>query len=103
MIAAASAAAWHGVRSASVGGRVRVNAPYRRPPRSHGFPVVRRTRRSDPHPVRAPSLWIASPARAVADAAREAGRERARAIVLESVQRRIPELGELRHHLEAGP
>jgi hypothetical protein len=53
--------------------------------------------------IRAPALWIASAPRAVADAARESGGDRARAIVLEAVQRQIVTLGELRHQLEIGP
>ncbi len=102
VIASHTAAAWHGVATARISD-VTVDVPIHRHPRGHAFVVIRRTRRPDPHPIHAPALWIASAPRAVADAARESGGDRARAIVLEAVQRRIASIGELRHHLESGP
>ena len=103
VIASTTAAAWHGVRAAAGSRDVLVDVPNERHPRSHAFVVVRRTRRPDPQSIHAPALWIASAPRSVADAARESGGDRARAIVLEAVQRHVVTLAELRHQLEIGP
>jgi hypothetical protein len=103
MIASTTAAVWHGIRSAAGNRQVLVDVPIERHPRGQAFVVIRRTRRPDPYPIHAPALWIASKARAVADAARESGGDVARAIVLEAVQRQMVTLGEMRHQLEIGP
>jgi hypothetical protein len=103
VIASTSAALWHGVRTAGAERRVLVDVPHHRFVRGHAFVVIRRTRRPDPYAIHVPAVWIASAPRAVADAARESGGDRARAIVLEAVQRHVVTLGELRHQLESGP
>lgn len=102
-IGSLTAAEWHDVRAAAVDRKVRVVVPAPRRIVAQSFVVVRRTRRPDQRVWSRPPLLIAPPARAVADAAREAGEERARAIVLEAVQRRIVPLSALRHELHAGP
>lgn len=103
VIGSMTAAAWHGVQAADTDRQVRVMVPASRRVVAQGFVVVRRTRRPDEKAWRRPPLTIASPARAVADAAREAGDERARALVVEAVQRRIVSTAALRHELHAGP
>ena len=104
VIAGTTAAAWHGVTAAAHDSRVLVDIPFERAPRSARFVVVRRTRRPDGAPWPRGPLLIASPLRAVADAARGAPtQERARAIVLEAVQRRIVRSEDLWTELEAGP
>jgi hypothetical protein len=103
MLASCTAAAYHGIRAAGTDRRVLVDVPHHRRVRSQAFVVIRRTRRPDPYAMHAPVLWIASRPRAVADAARDSGGDRARALVLEAVQRQIVTLGELRHQLETGP
>jgi hypothetical protein len=102
MIASLTAAEWHGVTAAAEPG-VRVLVPAARHPASHGFVVVRRTRRPDPTPWYRGVLTIVSRPRAVVDAARDCGSaDRARALVSEAVQRRLVTPESLRHELEAG-
>jgi hypothetical protein len=103
VIGSLTAAAWHGVEAARTDRKVRLLVPASRRLVPQGFVVVRRTRRPDDRSWSRPPLTIASPARAVADAAREAGDERARALVVEAVQRRIVTVAALRHELHAGP
>ena len=104
MITGAAAAAWHGVTAAAAPGPVVVAVPAGRRPSGDGFVVVRRTRRPDPQPWCRGPLVVASRARAVVEAARDpAMRPRARAIVIEAVQRRLVRLDDLRHELELGP
>ncbi len=103
MIASHSAAAWHGVRAAAITRMVCVAIPASRCIRSQAFVTVRRTTRPDATAWNREPLLISSPARAVADAARDFSRERARAVVIEAVQRRLVTLAALRHELHAGP
>jgi hypothetical protein len=102
VIASFSAASWHGVGAAAVDRRIHVHVPASRRVLSQSFVVVRRTRRPDPRAWSRPPLLIASPPRAVADAARNAGDERARSIVIEAVQRRIVSLPAVGHELCIG-
>lgn len=104
MVSGLTAAAWHGVVAARVPGPIHVAVPFERRPRDNGFVVVTRTRRPDPRPWYRGPLIVVSRARAVTEAARHPqARTRARAIVLESVQRRMVTVDDLRHELEAGP
>ncbi|WP_088314961.1 hypothetical protein [Kineosporia sp. R_H_3] len=99
-----AAAAWHGVTAAVPGGPVHLLVPPSRGLASTGFVVVRRTVRPDERPFRRGGLTVASRARAVADAARDAAApDLARALVIEAAQRGIVRLDDLRHELEAGP
>ena len=59
-----------------------------------GFITVRRTRRLDVCALRRPPLIVASRARSVID--------EARAVVIEAAQRRLVQLSELEHEVEAG-
>ena len=85
VVSGLTAALWHGVRAAAVDRRVHVTIPSHRCVADHAFVVVHRTRRPDVLAWRRGPLVISSPARAVADAARDAGEPAARAIVLEAV------------------
>src|SRR4051812_19383220 len=88
-LASLTAAAWHGVKAARVDHMVRVIVPIDRCVIDQSFVVVRRTTRADEGRwVRGP-LTLCRPARSVADAAREAGGDQARAIVIEAVQKRL--------------
>jgi hypothetical protein len=99
-----TAAAWHGVLAVGVESTVHLHVPRHCTARRQGFVVVHRTARPDPAPwLRGPLRW-ASPARAVVDAARQARTpDQCRAIMLESVQRGVVRLTDLRHELESGP
>lgn len=66
-------------------------------------PSVHRGRRAPRGARDREGLQIASPARAVADAARDAGAPAARSIVIEAVQRRLVSVPALRNELTAGP
>jgi hypothetical protein len=102
-LASLTAAAWHGVKAARVDHMVRVIVPIDRCVIDQSFVVVRRTTRADEGRwVRGP-LTLCRPARSVADAAREAGGDQARAIVIEAVQKRLVGLHHVRHELLAGP
>jgi hypothetical protein len=99
MITSLAAAAWHGVLAAADHPRVHLCVPPQRMSRTSGFALVRRTTRPDPAWERGP-LVIASPARAVADAARDAPTmDAAREIVIEAVQRGVVPVQALRHDL----
>jgi hypothetical protein len=103
MIAASTAATWHGV-TAATGPLVRLLVPGYRAARRADFVRVDRTSRPDPRPWRREPLFICSRPRAVVDAARGAPTaQTAAAIVIEAVQRRIVRAADLRHELEAGP
>jgi len=98
------ACAWHGLRSAYGNRPVTVLAGPTQASRQLGFVVVRRTARPDPRAVARGVVRIASTARAVADAARDAhDLGEARAVVLEAVQRRLVRVEDLEHEVEAGP
>jgi hypothetical protein len=99
-----SAAAWHGVLAATTDGVVHLQVPAHLAARRHGFVSVRRTTRPDLAAwVRGP-LRVASPARAVVDAARQArSPAQCRGVMIEAVQRRLVRLRDLRHELESGP
>jgi hypothetical protein len=103
VVASMTAAAWHGVRAAAVDRRVRIAIPSSRRVVSRGFVLVLRTDRPDTRAWRRDPLVVSAPARAVADAAREAGRVTARAIVIEAVQRRLVTTVALEHEVDAGP
>jgi hypothetical protein len=65
---------------------------------------VTRTRRPDPRPWQRGPLLVASPKRALADAARELRHSSdAEALVIEAVQRGVVSADALRHEAEAGP
>jgi hypothetical protein len=104
VVTSTAAAAWHGITAADGARVVHLEVPCPRDPRGAGFVLVRRTTRPDHRAwPRGPAL-IASPARAVATAAADAGhRDRALAIVLEALERRIITPGALRHEIESGP
>jgi hypothetical protein len=104
VLSGSTAAAWHGVAAARSDRRVLVEVPLTRAPRGAGYVKVRRTSIPERAPwIRGP-LSIASPARAVASAARDViPHDRARAFVIEAVQRRIVRIEDLRHELETGP
>lgn len=98
------ACAWLGLRSALGARPVRVLVPGHRASRDVGFVHVRRTSRPDAEPLRRGVLVVASPARAVMDAARESPRpDDARGVVIEAVQRRVVTVEDLEHELAAGP
>jgi hypothetical protein len=103
VISSHSAAAWHGVHAAVLDRAVRVAIPAHRAVLSRGFVMIRRTQRPDAASWLRGSLVVSSPARAVADSAREAGPDRGRAVVIEAVQKRIVSIPALRHELCAGP
>ena len=103
VITSHTAAAWHGVRAAAVDRSVRVAIPSNRAVKSHGFVLVTRTERPDGTAWQRGPLVVASPARAVADSARYGGVDRARAVVIEAVQKQLVSLPALRHELCAGP
>jgi hypothetical protein len=103
VVASLTAATWHGVRAARLDRLVRVVIPANRHVRGTGFVVVTRTTRPDAGTWARGPLVISSPARSVADAAREAGADAARALVIEAMQRRLVGPGQLRHELIAGP
>jgi hypothetical protein len=102
VISSLTAAVWHGVQAARTDRQVRLQVPFSRRVVAQSFVVVGRTRRPDERAWSRPPLTIASPARAIADAAREAGDQRAHALVVEAVQRRIVSAAALRHELHAG-
>lgn len=103
-IAAATAAARHGVEAADGEHVVRVVIPAARTVRSQGFVVVRRTRRWDARLWERPPLRRCPPARAVVDAARDARTlDAARSVVVEAARRRIVRPQDLRTELEDGP
>jgi len=102
VISSLSAAHWYGV-TAAAHPFVHVLAPASQHPSSTAFVVVRRTHRPDPTPWRCGPLLVASPARAVVDAARDAGSAvAAQAIVGEAVHRRLVTHDTLRAALEGG-
>lgn len=98
------ACAWHGLQNALGHRPVTVLTGPTQASRRTGFVVVRRTARPDVGYRRSGVLRVASPVRAVADAARDAhDLGEARAVVLEAVQRRLVRLEDLEHEVEAGP
>jgi hypothetical protein len=104
VVTSLAAATWHGVTAACGDPRVHIEVPCPRGPKSVGFVVVRRTYRPDPHPWDRPAVRIASRARAVIAASRDAVRsDQSRAIVIESLQRGITTPAALRQEVEAGP
>jgi hypothetical protein len=102
VIAGSTAAAWYGLRAAGPIRKVLVEVPHDRHIRGAAFVVIRRTRRPHVYAFRTPTVRVSLAPRAVADAAREAP-GRARALVLEAVQRQVVTVDELRHELESGP
>jgi hypothetical protein len=103
VVAGPTAALWHGVRSAAIDRRVHVTIPATRCIRSQGVVLVHRTRRPDASAWHRGVLVVSSPARAVADAARDVGESDARRLVIEALQRRLVSAAGLRHELLAGP
>jgi hypothetical protein len=103
MLASSSAAHWHGLVEAH-DGVIRMHVPPGHEARRSGFVSVRRTRRLDPRPWSRGPLLICSPARALADAAREMRDPRAvEAMIISAVQRRLVRAEDLQHEIEAGP
>ncbi|MBL8931890.1 MAG: hypothetical protein JNL54_17355 [Kineosporiaceae bacterium] len=104
VITSTTAARWRGSVNAPDDGRVHLFIPLARTLTPNPAIVVRRTRRSDPKRVRQGCVVFASAARSFADAARDAPSVRvARAVVIESVQRQLVTLEELRAELDDGP
>ncbi|QSB16487.1 hypothetical protein JQS43_09510 [Natronosporangium hydrolyticum] len=80
----------HGFRYLPTDPYVRILVPRGQQRRSVSFVALHRTDRPDPRPVRVDPLLLASPARAVADAARWCrSRRQVRAMVADAVQRRL--------------
>ncbi len=89
-IAGATAAEWHGIRSADARGRVRLVTAPPRASRQSGFATVRRSLLVDPEEVTRGVLRLSCPARSAVDAAFETPTRSGRsAILIEAVQRRI--------------
>lgn len=103
MVTGHHACSWHGLTSTRVDRPVEVLVPMTQAARRVGFITVRRTRRLDVCALRRPPLIVASRARSVIDAARSArSDDEARAVVIEAAQRRLVQLSELEHEVEAG-
>jgi hypothetical protein len=103
MLASLSAAHWHGLVDTH-DGVIRMQVPAGHEARRSGFVSVTRTRRPDPRPWSRGPLLICSPARALADAAREMRDARAvEAMVISAVQRGVVRAEDLQHEIEAGP
>jgi hypothetical protein len=103
-LSASTAAAWYGVETAREPSIIRLSVPANLAARRSGPVLISRTTRPDPAVWERGPLRIGSRARAVVDAAREVRSERrARAIVIEAVQRRIVPVHQIRHELESGP
>ena len=103
MVTGHHACSWHGLTSTRVDRPVEVLVPMTQAARRVGFITVRRTRRLDVCALRRPPLIVASRARSVIDAARSArSDDEARAVVIEAAQRRLVQLAELEHEVEAG-
>jgi hypothetical protein len=99
-----TAAGWYGVEAAREATVIRLTVPAYVAARRSGPVVVTRTTRVDWAVTERGPLRLGSRARAVVDAARETKVERkARAIIIEAVQRRIVPVEDLRHELECGP
>lgn len=89
-IAGATAAQWHGIRSADARGRVQLVTAPPRGNRQSGFATVRRSLLVDPDEVTRGVLRLSCPARSAVDAAFAAPTRSDRsAILIEAVQRRI--------------
>jgi hypothetical protein len=94
----------HGLTSVPGNRRIQVLVPTNLRGRRIGWVDVQRTRRPDPAAVRDGLVTVASPARAVMDAARAAHTvDEARAVVIEAVQRRRCTIDQVTHELGAGP
>jgi hypothetical protein len=103
-LASSAAARWHGCTTLPRSDQLHFLVPSRLAARRAGQVVVRRTDRPDERVRHRPPLSVCSPARAVADAARDLrSTDAAAALVVEAVQRGIVTLADLRHELEAGP
>ena len=103
MITGHHARSWQGLTSTRVDRPVEVLVPMTQAARRVGFITVRRTRRLDVCALRRPPLIVGSRARSVIDAARSArSDDEARAVVIEAAQRRLVQLSELEHEVEAG-
>jgi hypothetical protein len=99
-----TAAGWHGVEAARQSPMIRMTVPEPLAARRSGWVIVKRTTRPDLTAWDRGPLRIGSRARSVVDAARELrGERRARAIVIEAVQRQLVTVDALRHELESGP
>ncbi|MEJ3743373.1 hypothetical protein WEI85_08810 [Actinomycetes bacterium KLBMP 9797] len=93
----------HGMRYVPEDERLHMLVPHARHLSSSGFVVVQRTHRLDDRPIERGLVQVVSPARAAADTARMCEDLRAvRAIVAESVQRRLTTVPQLRAELTAG-
>lgn len=103
VLAGATAAALHGIRTAGASERVHLLVPAPLSSRRSGFAEVRRTLLHDPDAVTRGPIRLSSPARAAVDAARAALTERDRsAILVEAVQRglcSVDDLAEWVHRL----
>jgi hypothetical protein len=104
VVTSTTAARWRGATNVVRDPVVRLVVPAHRRPRRGPLLEIRRTTRPDPKPWRRGGLVVASPARAFADAARDAPAQRdAMALVVEVVQRRLVSTDHLMRELEDGP
>ncbi len=104
VLTSTAAVRWRGLRNVARADNMQLAVPADRYARSTAMVRVRRTVHPDPHPWRRGVLSIASPGRAVADAARDALAEReATALVIEAVQRGMVSIPVLERELELGP
>ena len=99
----AGALNWYGVRATATDRTKLFVAPRERADRSYGVVTVRRSLLVDPDVRSAGCLRIASPARAVVDAARTCRtQDRADALAIETVQRGLATIADLTHWLAIG-
>ncbi len=104
VVTSTTAARWRGLRIATGADTIQLAVPADRYARSTASVRVRRTVHPDPHPWHRGALAIASPGRAVADAARDAfGEREATPLVIEAVQRGMVSIPVLERELELGP
>jgi hypothetical protein len=96
-----SALVWHGFRQLPPEDLLHVLVPHSIRRTSRGFLRIQRTHRLDPNAIRGTAYTVCSVARAVADACRLLDDRRSvRAVVAESVQRRMTSLDALHHECD---
>lgn len=102
-LAGTTALRWHGGLELADDGLVHLLVDWASPSGRAGFAVRHRTRRLDPHALRAGPLVVCSRPRALVDAARGMRPAEARHLVIAAHQRGLVRLTDVRHELEAGP
>jgi hypothetical protein len=104
MLASFTAVRWHSVGDVPDDGLIRVLVGPRQAARQTGFVIARRTYRPDPNPWFRDPITVCSRARALVDAARELRTtDRARALLIQAVQRGHVRERDLWSELDAGP